>query len=95
MSTAPEFNIDPAAFKADPYPILEEMRAVASIVYVPQLRSTLFLNRDQMFEAEKDVPVFSSASPQGIMTRLMGMILLAIAVEMIVAGAKAVLPGPA
>lgn len=72
MSTAPEFNIDPAAFKADPYPILEEMRAVASIVYVPQLRSTLFLNRDQMFEAEKDVPVFSSASPQGIMTRLMG-----------------------
>ena len=28
-----------------------------------------------------------------IMTRLMGMVLLAIAVEMIVAGAKAVLPG--
>jgi multiple antibiotic resistance protein len=30
-----------------------------------------------------------------IMTRLMGMILLAIAVEMIVAGTKAVLPGRA
>ena len=72
MSTAPVFDIDPAAFKSDPYPIMEEMRAVAPIVRVPQLRSTLFLDRNQMFTAEKDVPVFSSANPQGIMTRLMG-----------------------
>ena len=72
MSTAPVFDIDPAAFKADPYPIMELMRAVGPIVHVPQLRSTLFLDRDQMFTAEKDVPVFSSANPQGIMTRLMG-----------------------
>ena len=72
MSSAPVFDIDPAAFKADPYPVMKEMRAVAPIVSVPQLRSTLFLDRDQMFTAEKDVPVFSSANPQGIMTRLMG-----------------------
>ena len=72
MSSAPVFNLDPIAFKADPYPILESMRATSSIVYAPALGATVFLSRDEMFAAEKDVPVFSSASPNGIMTRLMG-----------------------
>ncbi|MCK1720529.1 hypothetical protein [Bradyrhizobium sp. 141] len=37
MSTAPRIDIDPAAFWADPCPMLAKMRKEAPITFVPQL----------------------------------------------------------
>jgi hypothetical protein len=39
MSNAPRFDIDVAAFWADPYPDLARMRREAPIAFVPQLGS--------------------------------------------------------
>ncbi|MEO0361441.1 MAG: cytochrome P450 [Pseudomonadota bacterium] len=72
MSTAPVYEIDPAAFWADPYPDLAAMQATAPIAYVPQLGATLFTRRDAIFEEEKRIDVFSSHQPGGLMTVLMG-----------------------
>ncbi|CCE02458.1 cytochrome P450 [Bradyrhizobium sp. STM 3809] len=72
MSTAPHFDIDPLAFWADPYPALARMRKEAPIAFVPQLGSTLLCRRDDIFVSEKQIEVFSSHQPQGLMNRLMG-----------------------
>jgi hypothetical protein len=72
MSPAPRFDIDPAAFHADPYPALARMRAAGPVWQVPQLGATLFVRRDDIFAQEKRVEVFSSDQPEGLMTRLMG-----------------------
>lgn len=72
MSDAPVFHIDPEAFHADPYPDLARMRAEAPIAHVPELGATLFTRRDDIFTCEKNVAVFSSVQPQGLMDRLMG-----------------------
>ena len=72
MSTAPRFEIDLASFWSDPYPALAEMRAKAPIASVPQLGSTLFCSRDDIFISEKQIDVFSSHQPQGLMNKLMG-----------------------
>ena len=72
MSTAPRFHIDLAAFTADPYPALARMRAEAPIALVPELGSTLLTRRDDIFICEKNIEVFSSHQPQGLMNRLMG-----------------------
>ncbi len=72
MSDAPVFEIDPAAFHADPYPALARMRATAPICFVPQLGATLITRRDDVWRQEKRVEVFSSDQPEGLMTRLMG-----------------------
>ncbi len=72
MSDAPPFRIDPAAFWADPYPTLARMRREAPIAFVPELGSTLLVRRDDIFECEKNIAVFSSEQPGGLMTRLMG-----------------------
>ena len=72
MSTAPRFDIDPAAFWRDPYPMLARLRAEAPIAFVPQLGSTLFTRRDDIFVSEKIVNVFSSHQPNGLMNKLMG-----------------------
>ncbi len=72
MSTAPVFDIDPAAFHADPYPALARMRAAGPIWRVPQLDATLFVRRADIFEQEKRIEVFSSDQPGGLMTQLMG-----------------------
>ena len=72
MSTAPRFDIDVPSFWSDPYPALAEMRAKAPIAFVPQLGSTLFCSRDDIFISEKQIDVFSSHQPQGLMNRLMG-----------------------
>ena len=72
MSTAPIFEIDPAAFKADPYPDLAKMRAAGGIHFVPQLGATLFTRRADIFVCEKNVEVFSSRQPGGLMDVLMG-----------------------
>ncbi|MDA4848799.1 cytochrome P450 [Hoeflea poritis] len=72
MSTAPHYEIDPQAFWADPYPDLANMRRDAPIAYVPQLGATLFTRRDDIFTCEKNVEVFSSDQPGGLMNVLMG-----------------------
>lgn len=72
MSDAPHFDIDPAAFAADPYPALAAMRAQTPIAYVPQLDATLLTRRDDIHREEKRIHVFSSEQPDGLMTQLMG-----------------------
>jgi cytochrome P450 len=72
MSNAPIYDIDPAAFWHDPYPDLARMRADYPVVYVPQLGAVLLTRRDDIFENEKKIEVFSSDQPDGLMTKLMG-----------------------
>ncbi|TDK42355.1 cytochrome P450 [Antarcticimicrobium luteum] len=72
MSDAPVYEIDPAAFWADPYPDLKRMRAQGPVLRVPQLGVTLLTRRDDIFENEKKIEVFSSDQPGGLMTVLMG-----------------------
>jgi len=72
VSTAPRVNIDLKAFWHDPYPALAKLRREAPIAFVPQLGSTLFTKRDDIFVYEKRIDVFSSHQPEGLMNRLMG-----------------------
>jgi cytochrome P450 len=72
MSTAPTYEIDVARFWADPYPDLASMRKEAPIAFVPQLGSTIFTRRDDIFSQEKRIDLFSSHQPAGLMNRLMG-----------------------
>lgn len=72
MSTAPRIDIDPASFWADPYPMLAKMRKEAPIAFVPQLGATLLCCRDDIYVSEKQIDVFSSHQPEGLMNRLMG-----------------------
>jgi cytochrome P450 len=72
MSNAPHFDIDVPAFWADPYPALAQMRREAPIAFVPQLGSTVFARRDDIFVSEKRIDIFSSHQPAGLMNRLMG-----------------------
>jgi len=69
---APEFNINLQQFAINPYPYLKEMRKQVPICYVPQLDATLLTKRDDIFVCEKNVSVFSSDQPDGLMTQLMG-----------------------
>jgi len=48
------------------------MRQLAPVVSVPQLNATLMTRRDDIFECEKNIAVFSSDQPGGLMTVLMG-----------------------
>ncbi|MEM9890671.1 MAG: cytochrome P450 [Actinomycetota bacterium] len=72
MSDAPVIPIDPAAFWDDPYPTLARMRAEAPICFVPELGATLLTLRDDIHTCEKNVAVFSSDQPGGLMNELMG-----------------------
>jgi len=72
MSDAPVTQIDPSAFRTDPYPALARMRQEAPITYVPQLGATLFTRRDDIFHQEKRIETFSSYQPDGLMSILMG-----------------------
>jgi cytochrome P450 len=72
MSNAPHYDIDVQAFWADPYPDLARMRREAPIAFVPQLGSTVFTRRDDIFTQEKRIDVFSSHQPNGLMNVLMG-----------------------
>jgi cytochrome P450 len=72
MSNAPHYDIDVQAFWADPYPDLARMRKHAPIAFVPQLGSTVFTRRDDIFTQEKRIDVFSSHQPNGLMNVLMG-----------------------
>src|ERR1700731_3422243 len=72
MSNAPHYDIDVAAFWADPYPDLARMRREAPIAFVPQLGSTVFTRRDDIFTQEKRIDVFSSHQPAGRVNTLLG-----------------------
>jgi cytochrome P450 len=72
VSTAPRIDIDVAEFWSDPYPMLAKLRREAPIAFVPQLGSTLLCSRDDIFISEKQIDVFSSHQPAGLMNRLMG-----------------------
>ena len=72
MSNAPHYHIDVAAFWADPYPDLAQMRGRTPIAFVPQLGSTVFTRRNDIFTQEKRIDVFSSHQPGGLMNVLMG-----------------------
>lgn len=72
MSNAPHFDIDVREFWNDPYPALKRMRAEAPIAFIPQLGSTIFTRRDDIFVSEKRIEVFSSHQPAGLMNVLMG-----------------------
>jgi cytochrome P450 len=69
---APEVDIDLQQFWKDPYPSLERMRKQTPICFVPQLNATLLTLRDDIFICEKNIDVFSSDQPDGLMTQLMG-----------------------
>jgi len=68
----PVFDIDREAFWADPYPAYREMRERAPICYVPQCDAVLLTKRDDVYACEKNIEVFSSEQPGGLMTVLMG-----------------------
>ena len=72
MSNAPRFDVDMTAFWADPYPTLARLRREAPIAFVPQLDTVVFTRRDDIFECEKRIDVFSSHQPKGLMNVLMG-----------------------
>ena len=69
---APEFSVDVASFWKDPYPVLAQMRKNAPICFVPEFNATLITRRDDIFVCEKNVAIFSSDQPEGLMTQLMG-----------------------
>ncbi|MEM7425733.1 MAG: cytochrome P450 [Pseudomonadota bacterium] len=72
MGNAPHFDIDPAEFWRDPYPTLARMRDEAPVAYVPQLGATVLTRRDDITVSEKQVDIFSSHQPDGLMNKLMG-----------------------
>ena len=72
MEKKPTHNIDISKFKRNPYPDLQEMRAVNPICFVPQVNATMICDRDSIYQCEKNINVFSSVQPQGLMTVLMG-----------------------
>ncbi len=48
------------------------MREACPIAFVPQFGATLFTRRDDIAICEKNIAVFSSDQPGGLMNRLMG-----------------------
>jgi cytochrome P450 len=72
MSSAPVVHIDPQQFWNDPYPMLARMRAETPICFVPELQATLLTRRNDIHACEKNVAVFSSDQPGGLMNVLMG-----------------------
>ena len=67
-----EFNINYEDFSVDPYPVLSKLRNTAPISFVPQLNAILISKHADIFICEKNISVFSSIQPDGLMTRLMG-----------------------
>ena len=67
-----EFNIDYDEFSKDPYPVLSQLRDTAPISFVPQLNAILMSKHEDIFICEKNVSIFSSIQPDGLMTQLMG-----------------------
>lgn len=69
---SPRFDIDPQGFWADPYPVFARLRRDAPVAFIPQLGGYMLTRRDDIFHWEKEIEVFSSDQPGGLMNRLMG-----------------------
>lgn len=61
------YSIDLKSFWQDPYPDLKEIQDLAPAVEVPELGAVLITRRDDIFEQEKRIEVFSSRQPDGLM----------------------------
>ena len=72
MQEKPVFNIDISNFTRNPYPDLQKMRTLNPVCFVPQVNATMICDRESIYECEKNIDVFSSVQPQGLMTILMG-----------------------
>jgi len=72
MKAVPHFSVDMPAFWHDPYPVMERIRALAPVVFVPELDGIVMCDRDLIDHWEKQIDVFSSEQPGGLMTELMG-----------------------
>lgn len=72
MIDPPTVTIDPQAFWQNPYPTLAQMRAKTPLCHVPELGALLMVKRDDIFVCEKNVEIFSSYQPDGLMSVLMG-----------------------
>ena len=68
----PTVEVDVKAFYADPYAALASMREQTPICYVPQLNATLLTRLSDIVQCERNVDIFSSEQPGGLMTVLMG-----------------------
>ena len=68
----PTVEVDIKAFHVDPYDALTSMRQHTPICYVPQLNATLLTRHSDIVVCEKNIEVFSSEQPGGLMTVLMG-----------------------
>ena len=66
------FNINYSDFMNDPYPVFAELRNSAPISFVPELDAILLTKHSDIFICEKNISVFSSVQPDGLMTKLMG-----------------------
>ncbi len=69
---APIYNIDLNKFWMNPYPDLKLIRNELPICFVPELGATLITKRQDIFNNEKKVEIFSSIQPDGLMQKLMG-----------------------
>jgi len=69
---APIYNIDLNEFWINPYPDLKIIRNELPICFVPELGATLITKRQDIFDNEKKVKIFSSIQPEGLMQKLMG-----------------------
>jgi cytochrome P450 len=68
----PVIDVDMGAFWRDPYPVYDRLLAEAPVAFVPQLDGVVFTRREDIFVLEKQVEIFSSHQPGGLMSRLMG-----------------------
>ena len=66
------FNINYPDFTNNPYPVFAELRNSAPISFVPELDAILLTKHSDIFICEKNISVFSSVQPDGLMTKLMG-----------------------
>ncbi len=61
-----------AAFWRDPYPVMKDIRRTGPVVFVPELNGIVMCDRDVIDHWEKQIDIFSSDQPGGLMTELMG-----------------------
>ena len=66
------FNINYSDFTNNPYPVFAKLRNSAPISFVPELDAILLTKHSDIFICEKNISVFSSVQPDGLMTKLMG-----------------------
>ncbi|MGB0854434.1 MAG: cytochrome P450 [Pikeienuella sp.] len=68
----PVIDLDMGTFLGDPYPVYAKLRAEAPVAFVPQLDGVVFTKLEDISTLEKQVDIFSSHQPAGLMNRLMG-----------------------